>query len=58
LPDLAELYQILADNETFLINQSVAAMRDSPWRFAIVLAALPGFAHPRRVIARWRPRRI
>jgi hypothetical protein len=51
-PDLAELYQILADNEIFLINQSVAAMRDSAWRFAIVLAVVPGFAHPLTIWAR------
>ena len=51
-PDLGELYQILAGNETFLINQSVAAMRDSAWRFAIVLAVLPGFAHPLTIWAR------
>ena len=44
-PELAELYQVLADNEIFLINQAVAAMRDSAWRFAIVLALMPGFAH-------------
>jgi Family of unknown function (DUF5995) len=51
-PDLAELYQILAGSETFLINQSVAAMRDSAWRFAIVLAVLPGFARPLTIWAR------
>lgn len=45
-PELAELYQILADHEIFLINQAVAAIRDSAWRFAIVLAVLPRFAHP------------
>ena len=51
-PDLAELYQILAGNEIFLINQSVAAMRDSAWRFAIVLAVVPGFARPLTIWAR------
>ena len=43
-PELAHLYQILADNEIFVINQAVAAMRDSAWRFAILLAVIPGFA--------------
>jgi hypothetical protein len=51
-PDLAELYQILAGNEIFLINQSVAAMRDSAWRFAMVLAVVPGFARPLTIWAR------
>jgi hypothetical protein len=51
-PDLAELYQILAGSEIFLINQAVAAMRDSAWRFAIVLALAPGFARPLTIWAR------
>jgi Family of unknown function (DUF5995) len=51
-PDLGELYQILADNEIFLINQAIAAMRDSAWRFAIVLAFVPGFARPTTIWAR------
>jgi hypothetical protein len=51
-PELAELYQILADHEIFLINQAVAAIRDSAWRFAIVLAVLPGFVHPLAIRAR------
>jgi hypothetical protein len=45
-PDLADLYQILASHEIFLINQAVVAMRDSAWRFAIVLAVLPSFSWP------------
>jgi hypothetical protein len=45
-PELAELYQILADDEIFVINQAVAAMRDSAWRFAILLAVIPGFTRP------------
>ncbi|HTH87739.1 DUF5995 family protein [Mycobacterium sp.] len=45
-PDLADLYQILAGNEIFLINQAIAAMRDSAWRFAMVLAFVPGFTRP------------
>jgi len=45
-PELAELYQVLADNEIFLINQAVAAMRDNAWRFAIFLAVVPGFTRP------------
>ena len=45
-PALADLYRVLADNEIFLINQAVATMRDSAWRFAILLAAVPRFARP------------
>ena len=51
-PDLAELYQCLAGNEIFLVNQAVAAMRDSAWRFAMVLAVVPGFARPVTIWAR------
>jgi len=51
-PELAELYQVLADNEIFLINQAVAAMRDSAWRFAILLAVVPGFTRPFTIWAR------
>jgi Family of unknown function (DUF5995) len=51
-PDLGELYQILADHEIFLINQAIAAMRDSAWRFAIVLAFVPGFARLTTIWAR------
>jgi Family of unknown function (DUF5995) len=45
-PELAELYRVLTTNEIFVINQAVAAMRDSAWRFAISLAVVPGFARP------------
>ena len=51
-PELADLYQILADNEIFVINQAVAAMRDSAWRFAVVLAVVPGFTRPLAVYVR------
>ena len=51
-PELADLYQILADNEIFIINQAVAAMRDSAWRFAILLAVVPGFTRPLTIWAR------
>ena len=51
-PDLADLYQILAGNEIFLINQAVATMRDSAWRFAIVLAVVPGLVRPLTIWAR------
>ena len=51
-PDLAELYQILAGNEVFVISQAIAAMRDSAWRFAIVLAFVPRFARPTTIWAR------
>jgi Family of unknown function (DUF5995) len=51
-PELAELYQILADNEVLLIDQAVAALRDDAWRFAIVLAVLPGCARSLIIWAR------
>ena len=51
-PELADLYQILADNEIFMINQAIAAMRDSAWRFAILLAVVPGFTRPFTIWAR------
>jgi hypothetical protein len=51
-PRLAELYQVLADNEIFLIDQAVAGMRDSAWRFAILLAVVPGFTRPITIWAR------
>jgi hypothetical protein len=51
-PELADLYQILADDEIFVINRAVAAMRDSAWRFAILLAVIPGFARHFAVSAR------
>ena len=51
-PELADLYQILADNEIFMINQAVAAMRDSAWRFAVVLAVVPGLTRPLAVYVR------
>lgn len=51
-PELAELYQVLAENEIFLINQAVAAMRDSAWRFAILLAVVPRFIRAFIVLAR------
>ena len=45
-PALADIYHVLAENEIFLINQAVAIMRDSAWRFAVLLAAVPRFARP------------
>ncbi|OBJ11111.1 DUF5995 family protein [Mycobacterium sp. 1465703.0] len=51
-PELAELYQVLAENEIFLIDQAVAAMRDSAWRFAVLLAVVPGVIRPFTILAR------
>lgn len=45
-PALADIYHVLAGNEIFLINQAVATMRDSAWRFAVLLGAVPRFARP------------
>jgi hypothetical protein len=51
-PALADLYRVLADNEIFLINQAVATMRDSAWRFAVFLVVVPGFVRPLAIWAR------
>ena len=50
--ELAELYQILAESEIFVISQAVAAIRDSAWRFAIVLTVVLGSARPLTIWAR------
>lgn len=44
-PALADLYTVLAQSETFLIDVAVRNLRDSAWRFATVLAATPRFSH-------------
>lgn len=51
-PALSDLYAVLADNEIFLINVAVRAVRDSAWRFATLLALEPGFARPATIWAR------
>ena len=51
-PELAELYQILAEREIFVISQAVAAIRDSARRFAIVLTVVLGSAWPLTIWAR------
>jgi hypothetical protein len=51
-PALADLYAALTDNEIFLINEAVTALRDSAWRFAAILALEPGFARPLTIWAR------
>jgi hypothetical protein len=40
-PALADLYAVLREGEQFVVNRSVAAMRDSAWRFACLLAVEP-----------------
>ena len=45
-PALADLYAVLMQNEVFLINEAVRALRDSGWRFAAILAVQPGFLRP------------
>jgi hypothetical protein len=51
-PALAELYAVLMNNEILLINEAVAAFRDSAWRFAAILSLEPGFARPLTICAR------
>lgn len=45
-PALADIYHVLADHEIFIIGEAVAALRDSAWRFATVLATEPAFLRP------------
>lgn len=51
-PALADLYEVLMDNEIFLINEAVATFRDSAWRFAALLAIQPSFTRPFTIWAR------
>jgi Family of unknown function (DUF5995) len=45
-PALAAIYWVLTSNEIFLIDEAVKALRDSAWRFAMILAFEPALAHP------------
>ena len=51
-PALADLYQVLTNNEIFLIDEAVKTLRDSAWIFARILALEPGIAHPVTIWAR------
>jgi Family of unknown function (DUF5995) len=51
-PVLADLYAVLKNEQVFLINEAVQGYRDSAWRFALVLAATPGFADPAAIVLR------
>ena len=51
-PALADLYQVLTNNEIFLIDEAVKTLRDSAWTFARILALEPGLAHPVTIWAR------
>ena len=51
-PALADLYAVLRRNEIFLINEAVQTLRDSAWRFAVILALEPGIARPGTIWAR------
>jgi Family of unknown function (DUF5995) len=42
-PALADVYAVLQQNQIFVVNEAVKALRDSAWRFAVVLALQPGF---------------
>lgn len=43
-PTLSDLYAMLGSGELFAINGAVRAMRDSAWRFAVLLAQEPVIA--------------
>ena len=45
-PVLADLYAVLQERQIAVINESVKAFRDSAWRFAAVLAAVPDVLDP------------
>ncbi len=45
-PALAEVYAVLMDNQIFVINEAVRALRDDAWRFATFLAVQPRFTRP------------
>jgi Family of unknown function (DUF5995) len=51
-PVLADLYTVLMQDEIKVITQTVEWFRDSAWRFALLLAAEPEFAHPATIWAR------
>jgi hypothetical protein len=51
-PVLADVYAVLTNNEIFLINEMLTALRDSAWRLATVLALEPGFLRPMTIWAR------
>ena len=51
-PALADLYAVLMDHEVFLINEAVRTSRDSAWRFATILALVPGLVQPMTIWAR------
>ncbi|MGV9711251.1 DUF5995 family protein [Gordonia sp. NPDC003424] len=51
-PALAEIYQVLQQNQIFVISEAVTAFRDSAWRFATLLAFTPGFARQPVILAR------
>jgi uncharacterized protein DUF5995 len=51
-PVLANLYSVLKNEQIELINDAVQGYRDSAWRFALILAATPGFADPAAIVVR------
>ena len=51
-PVLADLYAALKKEQILLINETVQGYRDSAWRFAMILAATPGFADPAAIVVR------
>jgi len=51
-PVLADLYGVLQEQQIALITEAVKAFRDSAWRFAMVLAALPDLLDPGVILAR------
>jgi hypothetical protein len=51
-PALADVYAVLQKHQIFVINEAVRNLRDSAWRFGMLLAAEPAFARPPTIWAR------
>ena len=51
-PALADVYAVLKQNQILVINETIRQLRDSAWRFGMVLAAQPGFVRPATIWVR------
>ncbi|MET0900549.1 MAG: DUF5995 family protein [Mycobacterium sp.] len=45
-PAMADVAAVLMGHEIFVINEAVRVLRDSAWRFAVLLCAAPAVARP------------
>jgi len=51
-PVLADIYDVLMQNEIDLIDDGLKIFRDAAWNFATILAAEPSFLHPATIVVR------